>query len=67
MARLKTVLTERKLLHQEALKLVNQEKTLSEGDLILEANDRAIKARAEMKRKIRKMLNYRQRRQSLFI
>lgn len=63
-------MTERKLIHQQANELVNQAEAQvvkSEGDLLLEADEAAIARRAEMKRRVRKIINYRQRRDPLFI
>lgn len=70
MARLKTVLTERKLIHERAVNLVAQKESGqvdSESDLILRDNQNLIYKRAESKRKVRKSLNYGRKRQSLFI
>ena len=70
MARLKTVLTERKLIHEQAVKLVAQKESGqvdSESDLVLEENQKQIYKRAEAKRKVRKSLNYGRKRQPLFI
>lgn len=69
MARIKTVLTERKLIHDRSLVLLQQQQAeaKSEADLLLEADQAVIEGRAEGKRRIRKLLNYRQRRDPLFI
>jgi hypothetical protein len=67
MARIKTVLTERKSIHDQANRLLTQTEAKSEADLVLEADEAAIARRAEMKRRVRKIVNYRQRRDPLFI
>ena len=69
MARIKTVLTERQNVHNQAVNLVSQKeagKVSTESDLVLQQNQRSIHKRAEIKRKVRKSLNYRKRRQVLF-
>lgn len=69
MARIKSVLSERQALHKTAVKLVNQKENgivSSESDLVLQANQEEIYGRAEIKRKVRKSLNYVKRRQPLF-
>lgn len=69
MARLKTVLTERQLIHSQAVNLLAQKeagKVSTESDLVLQDNQHQIYKRAEIKRKVRKSLNYMKRRQVLF-
>lgn len=69
MARIKSVLTERQLTHNQAVKLISQKesgKVSTESDLVLEENQHQIYKRAEIKRKVRKGLNYMKRRQVLF-
>lgn len=68
MARIKTVLTERKLIHEQAVQLVssNAASEKTEADLLLEADEQAVRRRTEMKRWVRKLINYRQRRDPLF-
>ncbi len=69
MARIKTVLTERQNVHKQAVNLVAQKesgKVSTESDLLLQQNQRTIHKRSEIKRKIRKSLNYRKKRQVLF-
>lgn len=69
MARIKTVLTERQAVHDKALSLTQGAGAVAstEGDLVLEGIQAAVKKRSELKRKVRKLLNYRSKRQSLFI
>jgi len=70
MSRIKSVLTERQMIHNQAVKLVAQKeegKVDSESDLILKQNQTEIYKRAEIKRKIRKSLNYMKRRKVLFV
>ena len=69
MARIKTVLTERQKVHQKATDLISKKETGvldTESDLILQENQNQIYKRAEIKRKVRKSLNYAKRRQPLF-
>lgn len=69
MARIKTVLTERQSIHKQAVDLISQKesgKVDSESDLVLQENQHQIYKRAEIKRKVRKGLNYMKRRQVLF-
>lgn len=69
MARIKTVLTERQKIHQQATNLIDQKESgnvSTESDLVLQENQNQIYKRAEIKRKVRKGLNYVQRRQPLF-
>ncbi len=69
MSRIKTVLTERQLIHNQSVSLVNQKESgqvSSESDLVLQENQKQIYKRAEIKRKVRKGLNYMKRRQPLF-
>lgn len=69
MARIKSVLTERQLIHNQAVNLISQKETgkvSTESDLVLEENQHQIYKRAEIKRKVRKGLNYMKRRQVLF-
>ena len=70
MARIKTVLTERQSVHNKAVKLVEEKESghvSTESDLILQENQKQIYNRAEIKRKVRKGLNYVKRRQTLFV
>lgn len=69
MARIKTVLTERQKIHEQATNLITQKETgrvSTESDLVLQENQNQIYKRAEIKRKVRKGLNYVKRRQPLF-
>jgi hypothetical protein len=69
MARIKTVLTERQKIHEQATNLIAQKESgtvSTESDLVLQENQNQIYKRAEIKRKVRKGLNYVKRRQPLF-
>lgn len=69
MSRIKTVLTERQLIHNQAVNLISQKESgnvSTESDLVLKENQNQIYKRAEIKRKVRKTLNYVKRRQPLF-
>lgn len=69
MARIKTVLTERQTIHNQAVNLIEQKESgnvSTESDLVLQENQNQIYKRAEIKRKVRKTLNYVKRRQTLF-
>ena len=69
MSRIKTVLTERQLIHNQAVNLISQKESgnvSTESDFVLKENQNQIYKRAEIKRKVRKTLNYVKRRQPLF-
>lgn len=69
MVRIKTILSERQNIHNQSMQLIAQKDSGSqsaEGDLILEQNQKIIYKRAEIKRKVRKTLNYVKKRQPLF-
>jgi len=74
MARIKTVLTERVKVHNEAVKLVNEKQAgnssipspPSHADILLSLNQQTINKRTEFSRRVRQALNYWRRRQPLF-
>lgn len=69
MARIKSVISERQLIHNQAVNLIAQKESgtvSTESDLVLQENQHQIYKRAEIKRKVRKTLNYVKRRQPLF-
>lgn len=71
MARIKSVLTERKRVHDRAVELVaikegGMENDITEGDLLMQHNQNRIHKKSEFDRRIRKRLNFHKRRQPLF-
>lgn len=66
MARIKTVLTERRNIFEEAKELLSQAEPKAEGDIVVNLDRHEKQKVLEGKRKYRQVINYKNKRHPLF-